>query len=81
MTHHPFFPATLDTATAELRANAQRLIAQAQACAALARFGAEHKALRMFAAQVEDAVSENLGSYAPAHGEVEDAVYDLRAPE
>jgi hypothetical protein len=80
MSHHPLFPATLDTAMAELHANAQRLIAQAQACAALARFGAEHKALRMFAAQVEDAVSENLGAQ-PAPEEVEDAVYDLRAAE
>ena len=62
MTRHPFFPATLDTAMAELRANAHRLIAQAQACAALARFGAEHDYLRHFAAQIEDAVSENLGA-------------------
>jgi hypothetical protein len=81
MSQRPFFPATLDTATAELRANAMRLIAQAQACAALARFGAEHDYLRHFAAQIEDAISDNLGSYAPAPGEVEDAVYDLRAAE
>jgi hypothetical protein len=62
MSHHPFFPATLDTAMTELRANAHRLIAQAQACAALARFGAEHDYLRHFAAQIEDAVIENLGA-------------------
>ena len=62
MTTHPFFPATLETQKRELRAAAMRLIAQAQACAALARFGAEHDALTTFASQVEDAVSDNLGA-------------------
>jgi hypothetical protein len=61
VTTHPFFPATLETQKRELRAAAMRLVAQAQACAALARFGAEHDYLRHFAAQIEDAVSENLG--------------------
>lgn len=61
MTADPFRPATLETETRCLRAAAARLVAQAQACAALARFGAEHDHLTMFAAQVEDAVAENLG--------------------
>ncbi len=46
---------------AELRANAYRLVAQANACAAIA-FDADRDYLRHFAAQIEDAVIENLGA-------------------
>lgn len=60
MTTHPFFPVTLDDQMRALRADAEKLIAQANACADLARFGSEHESLRYFAAQVQDAVSDNL---------------------
>ena len=60
MTAHPFFPVTLDDQMRALRADAEKLIAQANACADLARFGSEHKSLRYFAAQVRDAVRDNL---------------------
>ena len=60
MTTHPFIPVTLDDQMRALRVNAEKLIAQANACADMAQFGSEHQSLRYFAAQVEDAVSDNL---------------------
>ena len=60
MTTHPFFTTTLEAQMRALRADAEKLIAQANACADLARFGSEHESLRYFAAQVQDAVSDNL---------------------
>ena len=57
---HPFFPLGPEQRLAILRANAATLVEQAKECERLSRDDHERFYLRMFAAGIEEAVSEYM---------------------